>query len=176
MKKAVFLDRDGVLCKDTDYITSFKKLDIFEYSKEAVHIIKNKGFLVIVVSNQSAVARGMMTEKELEKINNYIKNELNIDEIYYCPHLPPDGEEDEPPYRMKCTCRKPDIGMIEYAQKRWEIDLKQSYMVGDRETDIIAGKKANLKTVRILNTSIHINDDVIADMQYKTVFDFAMTL
>ena len=91
-KKAVFLDRDGVICEDTDFVTGFDKLNVFPFAKEAIDIIHKKGYLAIVVSNQSGVARGYMTEDMVRKINDYIILQTGVDAIYYCPHLPPDGE------------------------------------------------------------------------------------
>lgn len=175
MKKAVFLDRDGVLCEDTDYITSFEKLHIFEFAKEAIKLIKDKRYLAIVISNQSAVARNMMTEMELKELNSYLIKELDLDAVYCCPHLPPESLEIKP-YRISCSCRKPDIGMILHAKKEWDIDLEHSYMVGDRETDILAGIKANLKTVKILSNTVQRKFNVEADSQFKTVKEFALTL
>lgn len=114
LKKAVFLDRDGVLCEDTDYITSFEKLHIYPFAKKAVEQIHKKGYLVIVVTNQSGVARGYLAEEMLQKLNAYLQKETGVDAIYYCPHLPPEQEE-IPPYRIHCTCRKPNAGMLQQA-------------------------------------------------------------
>ena len=114
LNKAVFLDRDGVLCEDTDYITSFEKLHIYPFAKKAVEQIHKKGYLVIVVTNQSGVARGYLAEEMLQKLNAYLQKETGVDAIYYCPHLPPEQEE-IPPYRIHCTCRKPNAGMLQQA-------------------------------------------------------------
>lgn len=114
LNKAVFLDRDGVLCEDTDYITSFEKLHIYPFAKKAVEQIHKKGYLAIVVTNQSGVARGYLAEEMLQKLNAYLQKETGVDAIYYCPHLPPEQEE-IPPYRIHCTCRKPNAGMLQQA-------------------------------------------------------------
>lgn len=114
LSKAVFLDRDGVLCEDTDYITSFEKLHIYPFAKKAVEQIHKKGYLAIVVTNQSGVARGYLAEEMLQKLNAYLQKETGVDAIYYCPHLPPEQEE-IPPYRIHCTCRKPNAGMLQQA-------------------------------------------------------------
>lgn len=174
MNKVIFLDRDGVICEDTNYITSFNKLHIFEFSKDAITLMHQKGYKVIVVSNQSAIARGMMTEQDLEQINEYIKEKTGVDKIYYCPHLPPDGEESLP-YRIHCRCRKPDIGMIEQAKKEFDINLNLSYMVGDRETDILTGKKAGLITVYIQNER---NQKTIIDsnMIFDNIYEFSKVI
>jgi D-glycero-D-manno-heptose 1,7-bisphosphate phosphatase len=159
--KAVFLDRDGVLCEDTDYITSFDKLHIFPFAKEAVELIHQKGCLAIVVSNQSAVARGMMTESTVQEINDFLQRETGVDAVYYCPHLPPCGEE-KPPYRIVCSCRKPQAGMLLAAATEYGIDLGRSYMIGDRESDIEAGKNAGVKTIRIAPFDV----ETMADEKY----------
>ena len=135
MNKAVFLDRDGVLCEDTDFVTGFDKLKIFSYAKKAIDIMHQKGYLAIVVSNQSGVARGMMTENTVREINRYITLQTGVDAVYYCPHLPPEGRS-IPPYRIVCDCRKPKPGMILGAAKEYAIDLASSFMIGDRETDL----------------------------------------
>lgn len=167
-RKAVFLDRDGVLCEDTDYVTSFEKMHIFPYAKDAVSEIHAKGYLAIVVTNQSGVARGFMSEEMVKKLNEYLKKETGVDAIYYCPHLPPDGEE-KLPYRIRCNCRKPGTGMFEQAVSDYEIDIRESYMVGDRETDILAGKNAGLKTAYIGKEQIKQADSI-----YENLYSFAM--
>lgn len=170
-QKAVFLDRDGVVCEDTDYVTSFEKLKIYPYAKEAIKLIHQKGYLAIVITNQSGVARGMMTEETLQVLNHFLKLETGVDDIYYCPHLPPERKEVFP-YRIKCNCRKPDTGLIEKAILEYHIDRDKSYMIGDRETDIIAGKKAGLKTVWI--RSRHSTE--MADKISDNLLDYALHL
>lgn len=171
MNKAIFLDRDGVICEDTNYVTSFDKLNIFEFSKDAIKLMHEKGYKVIVISNQSAIARGMMKENDLIQINDYIKKKTGVDKIYYCPHLPPDEEENFP-YRIHCSCRKPNIGMIEQAKEEFDIDLNLSYMVGDRKTDILAGKKAGLITVYI-NNGEDKKPEVDSNMIFDNIYDFS---
>ncbi|MGN0349340.1 MAG: D-glycero-alpha-D-manno-heptose-1,7-bisphosphate 7-phosphatase [Roseburia sp.] len=168
-KKAVFLDRDGVLCEDTDYVTCFEKLKIFPFAAEAVELIHQKGYLAIVVTNQSGVARGMMTEATLQLLNEALQKQTGVDRIYYCPHLPPEAEE-FPPYRVICNCRKPGIGMLKRAVKEYGIDLTQSYMVGDRISDIQTGKRAGVKTVYLSGEK---KMQVDADEVYASVLEFA---
>jgi D-glycero-D-manno-heptose 1,7-bisphosphate phosphatase len=170
--KAVFLDRDGVLCEDTDYVTSFEKLRIFSFTREAVALMHQKGYLAIVVTNQSAVARGMMTEEQLSTMNRFFQKETGVDAIYYCPHLPPEHEE-IPPYRIHCHCRKPKTGMIEQAARDYRICLEDSYMVGDRISDIETGKKAGVKTVYITSTPTKKSE---ANANCLTVLEFARAL
>lgn len=165
--KAVFLDRDGVLCEDTDYISSFKKFHIFEFAREAVELIHKKGYLAIVITNQSGIARGYFKEEMLINLNQHLKEVTGVDEVYYCPHLPPDKEE-IPPYLIHCQCRKPHTGMIQKAAEDYQIDLSQSYMAGDRQSDIQTGKNAGLKTVFISGRENQLSSDYVCD----TVLEF----
>lgn len=170
-RKAVFLDRDGVLCEDTDYVTSFEKMHIFDFAKDAIDLIHQKGYLAIVVTNQSGVARGMMSEEMVKKLNCHLIVKTGVDAVYYCPHLPPDKEEIFP-YRIFCKCRKPGIGMIQRAEMEYAINLRESYMVGDRESDIQTGKSAGVKTVYISKNY----DKSGAEFVYKNVWEFAWSL
>ncbi len=143
-KPAVFLDRDGVLTKEKSYICKIEELEIFPYAAECIRRIHEKGYYAIVITNQSGVARGLFTEEELKGMNVYLKRETGIDAVYYCPHHP-DGKIIK--YRKNCNCRKPNIGMIEKACCDYAIDIGHSYMIGDRASDILTGKKAGLKTI-----------------------------
>ncbi len=144
MKPAVFLDRDGVITREKSYIRSAEELEIFDYSKECINIIHEKGYLAIVVTNQSGIARGFFSEEELIKMNHLLTDRIGVDAIYYCPHYP-DGII--PQYAIPCDCRKPGIGMLKKACKSFKIDMLNSWMVGDRESDIQMGINAGLKTV-----------------------------
>lgn len=145
---AVFLDRDGVLNEEMSYITSPEQLKIYSFAVEAVQRLKKGGWKCIVVSNQSAVAKGMISEDTLQLINQKVFEELSVDGIYYCPHYPPENKA-VLPYRVHCTCRKPAPGLILRAAEEHNIDLEQSFMIGDRATDILAGQNAGLKTVLV---------------------------
>lgn len=174
-RPAVFLDRDGVLNVEKGYIISREELEIFPYAKKAVELIHEYGYFAIVISNQSAVARGFLAVSELEKINEKIKDELNVDAIYTCPHYP-DGIVAK--YRKKCNCRKPGAGLIEKACSYFDIDMANSYMVGDRASDILTGKNAGLYTV-LLNSGYgmtKLEEDVSADYIYADLLEFAGAL
>lgn len=167
--RAVFLDRDGVLCEDTDYVTSMEKMHIYPFAREAVERIHSKGYLAIVITNQSAVARGMMTEQTLREMNDFVRKETGVDAVYYCPHLPPEHEA-RGPYRIFCECRKPKTGMLLRAADEFGICLKDSYMAGDRQSDIETGERAGTKTVYIYG---HEKKEISADLAFPTVLDFA---
>ncbi len=145
-KPAFFLDRDGVLATEKSYITSIEDLVIFPFTKECITRIHEAGYLAIMITNQSAVARGMMTEERLIEINQYLMDQTGIDAAYYCPHfldssLPPSK------YNVVCNCRKPETGMVERALAEQPVTAEGSYFVGDREKDIVTGKKMRMKTI-----------------------------
>lgn len=145
-KPAIFLDRDGVITKEKSYVTKLEDLEIFPYAKDCITKIKEAGYYAIVITNQSAIARGILEEQTLLYMNQYLIEQIGIDAIYYCPHYPK-GKISK--YSITCHCRKPDVGLIEKACKEFSIDLKQSYLVGDRESDILAGQKIGIKTVLV---------------------------
>lgn len=145
MKKAIFLDRDGVINKKKDdYVKSVDELEIFSFTAESIKKINRMGYLTIVVTNQSAIHRGLLTHDSLKKIHNMIQNHLNnefahIDAFYYCPHLPSEN----------CKCRKPKTGQIEQALSDFDIDLKNSWVIGDSESDMEVGRTMNCYTLKI---------------------------
>ena len=150
MKKTIFLDRDGTINVEKDYIYKSEDLIFEEGTIEALKTFKNLGYILIVVSNQSGIARGYFTEEDLNIFNNNMneilkKNGVEITEFYCCPHHP-DGIGE---YKKVCECRKPNNKMIEDAIKKYNIDREKSYMIGDKTSDIGAGLKSNLKTVLV---------------------------
>lgn len=161
-KPAVFLDRDGVLTEETGYIDSLEKLRIFPYAAECVRGIHEKGYYAIVITNQSGVARGLFTEERLREMHRYLQQYTGVDAVFYCPHHP-EGVVEE--YRIKCNCRKPAIGMFQNACRRFNIDMMNSYMVGDRAGDIIAGQNAGIKTILLESGygTARLEEDVMPD-------------
>jgi len=152
MEKAVFLDRDGTINEEMGYINHISRLKIFPFTSEAVKILTSCGYKVIVISNQAGLARGYFDQALLDEVNQELIHSLSaeqaqIEKIYYCPHLK-DAVVDK--YKKDCECRKPKPGMIIKAQKEFNIDLKQSYMIGDRYKDIEFGFNQGLKTIMVL--------------------------
>lgn len=147
--RAVFLDRDGTLNEDPGYLGDSKKLILYPLTGEALAILKNDlGFKLIVVSNQSGVARGLITTEQVENVNNRINEILNssevqIDAFYYCPYHPDFNNDSD------SKCRKPSPLMINTAAEKYNIDLKQSYLIGDSVSDIEAGINAGVKTILV---------------------------
>ena len=145
MNKAVFLDRDGVInqkAPEHDYIKSWDEFHFLPGVKEAIRRIHQKGYLVIVVTNQRGIARGLMTEKDLKEIHRKMCEELqkqgaSIDDIFYCPHDIKDN----------CTCRKPQPGMLIQAQNKWDIDFAKSCIIGDSDSDIEAGQRVGCRGI-----------------------------
>lgn len=185
MRKAVFLDRDGVLIKETGTIIYRKEDMILIHGViEALRELKRKNYLLIVVTNQPAIARGLASEKEIEDMNMSLNQSMNnlIDGFYYCPHHP-EMHADVPihaiKYRIKCVCRKPLPGLILNAAKEQDIDLRASYMIGDMITDIIAGKSAGCKTImvesvnntKVIKSHVQIDTNVKPDFYAKNLAD-----
>ncbi len=169
--KAIFLDRDGVIIEDTHYIKSLDEVKIYDFSKEAIDIFKKLGYIIIVISNQSAIARKMTTIEEVEKINKYLKDTLKFDDIFFCPHIEREKVVKENEYTINCNCRKPNTLLGEKAVKKYNINVNNSFMVGDRETDILFGKNLGVKTVFIYN-DIKVN----SDYTFNNLLEFAKHL
>jgi len=149
MKKAAFLDRDGVINRkppEGQYVTRWEDLRFLPGVPEAIILLTGAGYSVFVVSNQRGVAKGLPTQDELVAIHRRMCQELaavgaTITQVYYCPH------EKQPP----CRCRKPAPGMLLTAAQTHKLDLTSSWMIGDSEIDVEAGRNAGCRTVRILN-------------------------
>lgn len=151
MKRAVFLDRDGVINHEVGYIKELSNLKLIDNSAKAIKKLNKSEFLTIVVTNQSGPARGYYPESWVIKLHERLKELLKkegayIDYIYYCPHLP-EGIVKE--YSFVCDCRKPRIGMLKKAAIEHNIDLFDSYMIGDKATDIETGKNAGCITILV---------------------------
>jgi D-glycero-D-manno-heptose 1,7-bisphosphate phosphatase len=141
-RKAVFLDRDGTLIEEVNFLSSVDELRIFPFTFEAVKLLKDSGFLFIVVTNQSGIGRGIYDEAAMNAIHKELQTQLEgmIDAFYFCPHLPCDG----------CSCRKPGLGMIESAVKDFAIDLSSSWMIGDKKIDVETGRNAGSRTAMVM--------------------------
>ncbi|MFW6139997.1 MAG: D-glycero-alpha-D-manno-heptose-1,7-bisphosphate 7-phosphatase [Acidobacteriota bacterium] len=151
-KRAVLLDRDGNINKDVGYPNSYKQINIFPYSYEAVRKINKAGFLAIVITNQSGVGRGLIKEGALQEIHekmkkSFLENDARLDQVYYCPHY---IDSSIPEYKKDCRCRKPYPGMALKAAKEFNIDLSKSYMIGDKVEDILFGKNIKASPILVL--------------------------
>jgi len=150
--KAVFLDRDGTINEEVEYLSDLKEFKLLPKVARAIKLLNDHGFKVIVITNQAGVARGYFGEDKVEEIHQEMKRQLrekraHLDGIYYCPHHPTEGMEK---YKKNCWCRKPNPGMLEKAAKDFDLDLGKSYVIGDQLTDIELGNNAGCETVLVL--------------------------
>lgn len=197
--KAIFLDRDGTINKEVNYL--YKPLDFFFIPRavDAIKIFHDLGYLVIVITNQSGVARGYYTEDDIVSLHRYIDQELKkiaskdagsgsyeaykngyyIDAYYYCPHHP---NGIIPKYAVACDCRKPNTGMIdralvEFKEKGIHIDLLKSFIVGDKEIDVQTGKNLGIYKTVLVRSGQKIDEySTMADMVFDDLFIFANEL
>jgi D-glycero-D-manno-heptose 1,7-bisphosphate phosphatase len=162
MNRAVILDRDGVLVEDVDLLTRGDQLCLLPGVPSALNTLRNAGFALVVVSNQPVVARGLVTEQEIEMIHAELDRLLlaaggpAMDRYYFCPHHP---KATLLAYRVDCDCRKPKPGLLQKAAGELNLDLRTSFIVGDRITDIIAGAKAGCHTV-LVQTGKHLEKPI----------------
>lgn len=167
MKKAVFLDRDGVINHDFGYVFKPKDFVLLGGVIEAVRAIKKEGFVCIVVTNQAGIARGLYSEGDYHSLNRYMldifrSNNLVIDGVYHCPH--------HPDYTGACTCRKPNPGMLFEAAKDFDISLSESYLLGDKTSDVYAGIAAGI------TKSFKIGDSMPGVRSFDDLFAFSSWL
>jgi D,D-heptose 1,7-bisphosphate phosphatase len=154
MNKAIFLDRDGTLNHDPyGYISKPEDFNLFPYTLDALKIMSDLGYKLIVVSNQSGIARGYFTETDLKLIHDKLlsltaQSGINLDKIYYCPYHP-DGTLEE--YKQDSDLRKPQTGMFELAHKEFDIKKISSFMIGDKYDDILFARNAGLKSILLLS-------------------------
>ena len=171
-QKAIFLDRDGTLNVFKDFITSADDIELISGVPDAVKAINSSGYLAIVVSNQPVIARGECTFDDVNEMFDKIETLLGkegayLDGIYYCPHHPDSGFDGEvKSLKIKCDCRKPNIGLIKAAEKDFNLDLSLCAIVGDSKNDVLTGKNAGLKTVLVksgISQTIDLKPDHIAE-------------
>jgi len=131
-QKAVFVDRDGTLIHEKNFVSRLEDVEFVPGSVEAIKMLKGLGYRVVIISNQSGIGRGILTEKIVEEINDFIVNQLKgndvlVDGLYYCPHSPEDD----------CSCRKPNLGLIDQASSELNLSLKNSWVIGDKDSDVM---------------------------------------
>lgn len=154
-QKAIFLDRDGTLNKYVGFLHSVDEMELVDGVGEAIKLINKSGYLAVVVTNQPVIARGEITTTQLQEIHNKLETLLGadgayIDALYYCPHHPHKGYEGEvPELKIDCNCRKPKPGLLLRAAKDYNIDLSSSWMIGDSDSDVEAGKAAGCRSIKI---------------------------
>lgn len=150
--KAVFIDRDGTINEEVQYLANLQDFKLVPGVGEAIKLLNEDEFKVIVVTNQAGVARGYFGEDKIKEIHQEMRRQLRekgayLDGIYYCPHHPTEGVGK---YKKNCWCRKPNPGMVEKAAKDFNLDLGKSYVIGDQLIDVKLGNNAGCKTVLVL--------------------------
>ncbi|MFQ5876824.1 MAG: D-glycero-beta-D-manno-heptose 1,7-bisphosphate 7-phosphatase [Acidobacteriota bacterium] len=152
MRPAIFLDRDGTISEEVGYVNHLSRYRLLPNSLEAIRLANRAGFLVIVTTNQSGVARGYFEESLVRQVHDRLRElavaaGARLDGIYYCPHHPREGS---PPYRADCDCRKPRPGMLLRAAREHRVDLARSYAIGDGLPDIEAAAAAGVPGILVL--------------------------
>lgn len=144
MAKAVFLDRDGVINVDKEYVLKIEDFELIPNTIDALKIMQEGGYILIIITSQSGIGRGYYTEQDFQKLNRHMlglfsAKGIKISKVYHCPHSPDEG----------CNCRKPNISIINEAEKEFGIELKKSYVIGDKTSDIEMGKRAGCRTILV---------------------------
>lgn len=150
---AVFLDRDGTVLKEVGYLSRLEDMELLPQATAAIKLLNQKGIKVVVVTNQSGVARGFFPEDLVKEVHQRLQKDLQkegafLDGFFYCPHHPDYGHEK---YRKDCFCRKPNIGMLQEAARDFRIDLSRSYLIGDTRRDLETAWNAGMKGVLLLS-------------------------
>jgi D-glycero-D-manno-heptose 1,7-bisphosphate phosphatase len=153
MRRAVFIDRDGTISEEVGYVNHPARYRVFPYAAQAIKLLNDAGWLALLVTNQAGVARGYFAEEMITSVHDILRQELarggaQLDAIYYCPHHPSVGA---PPYRLDCDCRKPKPGLIHRAARDFEINVAQSWMVGDRYGDVELARNAGVRSAFVLS-------------------------
>lgn len=180
MRKCIFLDRDGNINVEVDYLYKKEDFKFIEGAERAIKIFNELGYLVVVVTNQSGIARGYYREEDVKNLHVYINEELSkigarIDAYYYCPHHPKEGVD---MYRKKCRCRKPELGMFLNAKKDYNIDFENSIIIGDKLSDVEAGIKLGMKSILVRSGHGTKEEKKIYSKVeiFDSLYDFAITL
>ena len=152
-RRAVFMDRDGTISEEIGYVNHASRYRVFPYSAHAVRLLNESDWLAVLITNQAGVARGYFTEDMIGAVHHVLVKELergggHLDKIYYCPHHPSVGEV---PYRLDCDCRKPKPGLLHRAAEELDIDLSESWMIGDRYSDIELASNAGTRSAFVLS-------------------------
>jgi histidinol-phosphate phosphatase family protein len=157
--KAVFIDRDGTINVNVNYLDDPDNFQMYPTVAKGIKHLQKQGFKIIIITNQSGIARGFFSQEILQKIHEKMLHQLSkegatVDAIYYCPHHPKDN----------CECRKPRVGLFEKAAEEFNIDMRQSFMIGDRMLDIEAGYKSGCKTILVPENHSKVKEELEASI------------
>lgn len=177
VNKAIFLDRDGTINVEKHYLHKIEDFEFLPGVIEGLKLLQEAGYLLIVITNQSGIARGYYNEEDFQKLNEWMieklkENGVNISKVYYCPHLPDANIEK---YRIECECRKPKLGMYKTAIKEFDIDLDESWAIGDKIRDLAICEKTGCRGMLVnFNESIQTIYDAqngkIKNVKYADAF------
>ena len=161
--KTIFLDRDGVINKEINYLHKIKDFEFIDGVFEACQYLQSLEYKIIVITNQSGISRGFYTKNDYQiitkwMVSQFMKNNISILDTFHCPHLPDSG----------CNCRKPKPGMLLNAKNKYDIDMNQSWMIGDKETDITAAISSGITNTILVKSGHKINE---ADSRAKFIID-----
>ena len=168
MNKAIFLDRDGTINVEKNYLYKIEDFEFLPGVIDALKLLQDAGFILIIVTNQSGIGRGYYTEKEFDKLNTWMIQKLEvlgikIRKVYFCPHLP---DATIAKYRKNCSCRKPKLGMFEDAIKEFDIDVSLSYTIGDKIRDCAICETTNCKGFLIADNE---RKDILQKVKNKQI-------
>ncbi|MBI3032855.1 D-glycero-beta-D-manno-heptose 1,7-bisphosphate 7-phosphatase [Candidatus Woesearchaeota archaeon] len=179
LTKSIFIDRDGVINEDVGFAHKNHELVFIPRSLQALKLLAASDYKIFIVTNQPVIGRGMCSEEEYLEFEKYLLKQIKdaggrIDKCYYCPHHPTAGKGK---YLLDCSCRKPKPGLLLQAKKEFNIDMQHSFMIGDKRSDIAAGKAAGCKTILVKtghageggNTEQKITPDYIVDDLYAAI-------
>jgi len=177
--KVAFLDRDGVINKEVNYLHKIEDFEFTENCIDGLKLLREKGYEIVIVTNQAGIARGYYNEKDYLHLTQWYLNELKAEgisilDVLFCPHHP---EGVVPELSVVCECRKPNNGMLEKAIKDYSIDRNSSLLIGDKESDILAGKKAKLNRCYLVRSGHPVRNINYDDVSIKdTLFHVAQEL
>ncbi|WP_017444402.1 D-glycero-beta-D-manno-heptose 1,7-bisphosphate 7-phosphatase [Gayadomonas joobiniege] len=169
MRKALFLDRDGIINQDTGYLYQIKDCKFVEGVFELCQQATREGWQIFVITNQSGIARGLYSVQQMHQLHQWMKYEFkqrgaHITQFYFCPHH---SEKGEPPYDIKCSCRKPEPGLLLEAARQHEVALPDSIMLGDKHSDMLAAKRAGIQRRILLSSQYDQNSDAATQVIQK---------
>lgn len=175
--KVVFLDRDGTINVDKHYLYKPEEFELLPGVVDGLKRLQEFGYMLIIITNQSGIARGYYTEQEFHILNQYMKELLeqhgiHITDVLYCPHLPSAKVEK---YRMTCCCRKPKLGLFFEAIRKWDIDLNKSWAIGDKERDVTICEETSCRGIILTNEHYPTKKNIILVKDFKKAVDIILS-
>ena len=171
MEKIAFLDRDGTINVEKNYLFQIKDFQFIKGAQDAIKLLNDNGYKVVIVTNQAGIGRGYYSEEDVNKLHDHINEELHhkgahIDHFLLCPHHPTDGIGE---YKKECECRKPKTGMLQKVEEWYTIDKRESWLIGDNYNDILAGTNFNINTILV---STGYGKRIYSEMKEKLSYNY----